>query len=126
VIVVGGLLLLLFCATFMVPRMVATAATTAASASLGIYLTHFGVLPLSTFGFPPEVVVAIALAVGIGSSWILEMLLRQVARWRRDRGTPVVASAGVTSSGECVCEGHGVVLVGPGFSNSTDDHPRAA
>jgi acyl-CoA synthetase (AMP-forming)/AMP-acid ligase II len=126
VIVVGGLLLLLFRPTFTVPRIVATVATTVASASLGIYLTHFGVLPLSKFGFPPEVVVAIAIAVGIGSSWILETLLRQVARWRRDRGTPAVASASATSSGESVREGQGVVLVAPGFPNSANDHPLAA
>ncbi|HEY0816814.1 MAG TPA: AMP-dependent synthetase, partial [Pseudonocardia sp.] len=86
VVVVGGLLLLLFRPTFTVPRVVATTATTVASASLGIYLTHFGVLPLSTFGLPPEVVVAVAIAVGIGSSWMLETLLRQVARWRRYAG----------------------------------------
>lgn len=51
VIVVGGLLLL-FRPTLSVPRVVATAATTMASASLAIYLTHFGALPLSTLGFP--------------------------------------------------------------------------
>ena len=35
----------------------AAAATTVASASLGIYLTHFGMLPLSWLGVPPDRVV---------------------------------------------------------------------
>lgn len=34
------------------PRPVASAATTVAAASLGIYLTHFGVLPLLSIGAP--------------------------------------------------------------------------
>src|SRR5690349_8409827 len=83
VIVVGGLLLLLFRLTLTVPRLVASAATTVASASLGIYLTHFGVLPLSALGLPPAVVVTVAIAVGIGATWALESLWWTVARWRR-------------------------------------------
>jgi hypothetical protein len=85
IIVVGGLLLLLFRPTLTVPRVVATTATTVASASLAIYLTHFGVLPLGSLGFPPEIVVAVALAVGIGVTWILDALLQQKPRARRDR-----------------------------------------
>ena len=94
VIVVGGLLLLLFRPTLTVPRVIASAATTVAAASLGIYLTHFGVLPLSALGFPPVAVVAMTIAVGIGTTWVIESLWRTAARWRRRRtvdaraGTP--------------------------------------
>jgi AMP-binding enzyme/Phosphopantetheine attachment site len=82
VIVVGGLLLLLFRPTLTVPPVVVTAATTVASASLAIYLTHFGVLPLCSFGVGPEVVVAAALVVGIGVTWMINALARQVVRLR--------------------------------------------
>jgi acyl-CoA synthetase (AMP-forming)/AMP-acid ligase II len=85
VIVVGGLLLLLFCPTLSVPRVVASTATTVASASLTIYLTHFGVLPLSALGIPPAVVVAVAIAVGISTTWVVESLWRTATRWRRQR-----------------------------------------
>ena len=93
-IVVGGLLLLLFRPTLTVPRVIASAATTVASASLGIYLTHFGVLPLSALGFPPAVVVTVAIAMGIGTTWALESLLRTLARWRRQRTLDARAEAG--------------------------------
>jgi acyl-CoA synthetase (AMP-forming)/AMP-acid ligase II len=97
VIVVGGLLLLLFRPTLSVPRVVASTSTTVASASLGIYLTHFGVLPLSTLGFPPAVVVAVAIAVGIATTWALESLWRAVARWRRERAAYARAEVGVAA-----------------------------
>lgn len=100
-IVVGGLLLLLFRPTLTVPRVVASAATTVASASLGIYLTHFGVLPLAALGYPPAVVVAVAIAVGISTTWVVEWLWRRVALWRR--GTQVqlgtAAEKGVVPGG---------------------------
>jgi hypothetical protein len=102
-IVVGGLLLLLFRPTLTVPRVVVTTATTVASASLGIYLTHFGVLPLGTFGFPPEVVVAVAIAVGIGATTIFDALFRQVARHGRPRGAAVPASATAKRLAQGLC-----------------------
>ena len=83
VIVVGGLLLLMFRPTLTVPRVIVTASTTVASASLAIYLTHFGVLPLGSYGLPSAAVVAVALAVGIGASLIIEAALRQIAQRRR-------------------------------------------
>ena len=88
VIVVGGLLLVQFLPTITVPRAVAGAATTVASASMGIYLTHFGVLPLATLGAPPVLVVAVSIAVGVGSWWVLTAALRQVAV-RRTARAPV-------------------------------------
>jgi hypothetical protein len=97
VIVVGGLLLLLFRPTLTVPRVAASAATTVASASLGIYLTHFGVLPLATLGFPAPVVVAVAIAVGIGTTWVVEWLWRRVALWRRQRATNARVEVGVAA-----------------------------
>ncbi len=103
VIVVGGLLLLLFRPTLTVPRVVVTAATTLASASLGIYLTHFGVLRLGSFGFPPEAVVAVI--VGIGATWILDALLRHVARRRRTRGAAAAVQSGAVAAGERVRQG---------------------
>jgi hypothetical protein len=96
VIVVGGMLLLLFRPTLSVPRVVASAATTVASASLGIYLTHFGVLPLSELGLPPAAVLAVALAVGIAATWALETSLRHVTRWRRQRARRLDAAGEVT------------------------------
>jgi len=99
VIVVGGLLLLLFRPTLTVPRVVVSASTTVASASLAIYLTHFGVLPLGSLGVPSELVVAIALAVGIGATWVLDALFQQVAQWRRARGA---APSNVGAAGERV------------------------
>jgi hypothetical protein len=102
VIVVGGLLLLLFRPTLTVPRVVVTAATTVASASLAIYLTHFGVLPLGSLGFPPAVVVAVALAIGIGAGWIVDAALRQVARRRRTRRAVAATRSTVTAAGEPV------------------------
>lgn len=102
VIDVGGLLLLLFRPTLSVPRVVATAASTAASASLAIYLTHFGVLPLSRFGFPSGVVVAVAIAVGIATSWAVESLLRSVAQKRQVGSAvagPTVAAPTVAGNG---------------------------
>jgi hypothetical protein len=102
VIVVGGLLLLLFRPTLTVPRVVVTAATTVASASLAIYLTHFGVLPLGSLGFPPAVVVAVALAIGIGAGWIVDAALRRVARRRRTRRAVAATRSTVTAAGEPV------------------------
>jgi len=99
VIVVGGLLLMLFRPTLMVPRVVVNLATTLASASLGIYLTHFGVLPLGAFGFPPEAVVAVALVVGIGATWILDALLRHVARRRQTRGAAAAVQSRAAAGG---------------------------
>jgi hypothetical protein len=67
-----------------------------ASASLAIYLTHFGVLPLGALGFPPGIVVAVALVVGIGVNWAFGALARRFGRRRRDRGT---AAALLSSAG---------------------------
>ena len=80
VIVGGGLLLLQLVPTLMMPRAVATAATTVASASLGIYLTHFAVLPLAGLGAPPAVVAAVGVGIGIAASWAFGTARRHLAR----------------------------------------------
>ena len=54
IIVVGGLLLVQFVPTLSVPRALAGPATAVASASLAIYLTHFGILPLAALGASPR------------------------------------------------------------------------
>jgi hypothetical protein len=95
-IVVGGLLLLLFRPTITAPRAVVTAATTLASASLGIYLTHFGVLPLGAI-VPPEVVVAVAIAVGMGATTIFDAIARTVPRRCRPRGSADQLACRVTA-----------------------------
>jgi hypothetical protein len=87
IIVVAGLLVLQFVPAVRVPRPVATAATTIASASLAIYLTHFGVLPMSWWGAPPAVVVATGIAAGVGSWWALTALQRHVIARRAARRT---------------------------------------
>ena len=79
VIVAGGLLLLQFLPTVTVPRAVAGVATTVASASLGIYLTHFGVLPLATLGVPPIAVVAVSIATGLAAVRVLGGAFRSLA-----------------------------------------------
>ncbi|MBV9922287.1 MAG: hypothetical protein JOY78_15750, partial [Pseudonocardia sp.] len=122
VIVVGGLLLLLFRPTLTVPRVVASAVTTVAAASLGIYLTHFGVLPLSASGFPPVVVVVVAITVGIAATWALESLLRCITRRWRAHG-PAPALLAVVDSAETDC---GVVVAGPAGPRHGHDHRLAA
>jgi acyl-coenzyme A synthetase/AMP-(fatty) acid ligase/peptidoglycan/LPS O-acetylase OafA/YrhL len=91
VIVVGGLLLLQLLPTIRVPRAVATAATTLATASLGIYLTHFGILPLATAGVPRLLVVGLSIAVGVAATWVVTAALRSLKQ-RRAAG-PTAANA---------------------------------
>jgi hypothetical protein len=64
-IVLGGLLVLLFVDRIPVPRALAAPVTAVAGASLGIYLTHFALLPLQSVGVPAAVLVVIDLVVGI-------------------------------------------------------------
>jgi hypothetical protein len=71
VIVVGGLLLLRVRPTLTVPRTVATVASAVASASLAIYLTHSGMLPLAGMGVPSVLVVAASVGVGVASSQVI-------------------------------------------------------
>ena len=84
-IVVAGLLLMLFVPTVRVPRAVARVATVVASASLFIYLTHFGVLPLTTLGVPPLIVATVGIVAGIASWWTVTTGLRL---WAHRRNTP--------------------------------------
>jgi len=124
VIVLGGLLLLLFRPTLSVPRIVASASTAVASASLGIYLTHFGVLPLSRLGFPPAAVVAAAVAVGIGTTLVFEALVRRIAALRRERAAALSPKAVLTAVDGA--EAGGVVLAARGRPRHGDDHQLAA
>ena len=80
IIVAGGLLLLQLKPTLTVPRPVATVAAVVASASLGIYLAHFGVLPLATLGVPPVIVVAIGIGIGIAATSALGHALLRLDR----------------------------------------------
>jgi acyltransferase-like protein len=64
-IVLVGLLVLLFVERIPVPRALVVPVTAVAGASLGIYLTHFALLPLLGVGVPPAVLVVLGLAVGI-------------------------------------------------------------
>lgn len=89
VIVVAGLLLLHFVPTVRVPRPVATAATTLAAASLAIYLTHFGVLPLSNLGVPPEIVAPLGIVTGIATWWVVTAAVTHLAGRRAVRRRPV-------------------------------------
>jgi acyl-coenzyme A synthetase/AMP-(fatty) acid ligase/peptidoglycan/LPS O-acetylase OafA/YrhL len=89
VIVVGGLLLLQFLPTIRVPRALATVATTLATASLGIYLTHFGILPLANAGVPRLIVVGLCIAVGIAATWVVTAALRSLKQWRAAGPTAV-------------------------------------
>jgi hypothetical protein len=106
IVVVAGLLLVQFVPTVVVPRALGSAATSVAAASLGIYLTHFGVLPLAALGVAPAVVVAVSVVVGVGASSALTFALRRLARHRSVRarrsepsaaadlrGAPVAAAA---------------------------------
>ena len=79
-IVVAGLLFLLFVPTLVLPRMVATIATSVASASFGIYLTHFGVLPLHSLGAPPAMVVLASILTGLATTHVLGAAMRLLAR----------------------------------------------
>ena len=64
-IVAGGLLVLMFIARVGVPRRLVAPVTAIAGASLGIYLTHFALLPLADLGVPPAVLVLLGLALGV-------------------------------------------------------------
>jgi acyl-CoA synthetase (AMP-forming)/AMP-acid ligase II len=79
IIVVAGLLMIQYVPTLTVPRWLATTSTTIAAASLGIFLTHFGVLPLTSLGFPPIVVTAAGIVTGIVSWWLLSTVVRAVS-----------------------------------------------
>jgi hypothetical protein len=64
-IVLVGLLVLLFVDRITVPRVLVGPVTAVAGASLGIYLTHFALLPLLSHGVPPVVLVVVGLVLGI-------------------------------------------------------------
>jgi acyl-CoA synthetase (AMP-forming)/AMP-acid ligase II len=64
-IVLVGLLVLLLVDRIPVPRMLVAPVTAVAGASLGIYLTHFALLPLLSLGVPPAVLVVLGLVLGI-------------------------------------------------------------
>ena len=85
-IVLVGLLVLLFVDRVRVPRALVTPITSIAGASLGIYLTHFALLPLLGVGLPPAVLVALGLGVGIVAWRLGHAAIRQVVRaaTRRD------------------------------------------
>jgi peptidoglycan/LPS O-acetylase OafA/YrhL len=82
-IVIAGLLALVLLPRVRLPRSLAGPIATIAAASLGIYLTHFALLPLLTVGVPPAVLVPIDLLVGVAAWCVATAGVRRVAdRWR--------------------------------------------
>jgi hypothetical protein len=98
-IVLVGLLVLLFVDRIRVPRALAAPITAIAGASLGIYLTHFALLPLLGVGVPPAVLVALGLAVGILAWRLGHAAAQQAVRWARRRDlfrAPTAAASSAT------------------------------
>ncbi len=85
-IVLVGLLVLLFVDRIRVPRALVTPITAIAGASLGIYLTHFALLPLLGVGVPSAVLVGLGLVVGVLAWRLGHAATQQVVRCvtRRD------------------------------------------
>lgn len=81
-LVAGGLLVLLLVPHLHLPRGLATPLTTVASASLGIYLTHFALLPLLVHGVPSMVEVPLDLLVGVAAWWTVGAAVRRVVGMR--------------------------------------------
>ncbi|NMO92747.1 AMP-binding protein [Actinomycetospora sp. TBRC 11914] len=90
-IVAGGLLVLLCVARIAVPRPLVAPITAIAGASLGIYLTHFALLPLADVGVPPAVLVLLGLALGIVVWRLGTAAVRQVVRALARRGLVTAA-----------------------------------
>lgn len=87
-IVAGGLLVLLFVARVGVPRGLVAPITAIAGASLGIYLTHFALLPLLSVGVPPAALVVLGLALGIVVWTLGNAVIRQAVRHLSRPGLP--------------------------------------
>ncbi|HEY2191801.1 MAG TPA: AMP-binding protein [Actinomycetospora sp.] len=85
-IVLVGLLVLLFVDRIRVPRALVAPITAIAGASLGIYLTHFALLPLLSVGVPPAVLVVLGLALGIVVWKLGNAAVRQAVRHLSRRG----------------------------------------
>jgi acyl-coenzyme A synthetase/AMP-(fatty) acid ligase/peptidoglycan/LPS O-acetylase OafA/YrhL len=81
-VVVGGLLLALFCPRVPVPRAAAGPVALVASASLYIYLTHYAVQPALEGSLPDAAVVAACVAAGVAGWLGVEGIRRRVAAWR--------------------------------------------
>jgi acyl-CoA synthetase (AMP-forming)/AMP-acid ligase II len=95
-IVLVGLVVLLFVDRIRVPRALVGPITAIAGASLGIYLTHFALLPLLGVGVPPAALVALGLVVGIAAWRLGRAATQRAVRYatRRDLlRTPTRASA---------------------------------
>jgi acyl-coenzyme A synthetase/AMP-(fatty) acid ligase len=84
-IVLVGLLVLLFVDRIPVPRVLVAPVTALAGASLGIYLTHFALLPLLGVGVPPAVLVVLGLALGIVAWRTGNAVVRRAVRLRPRR-----------------------------------------
>jgi hypothetical protein len=91
-IVAGGLLVLLLATRVPVPRWLVTPITAIAAASLGIYLTHFALLPLADVGVPPAVLVLLGLALGVVVWTLGTAAARQAVRHLPRRGLPAAPS----------------------------------
>ncbi|MCD2195781.1 AMP-binding protein [Actinomycetospora endophytica] len=95
-IVLVGLGVLLFAARIRVPRVLAAPLTAIASASLGIYLTHFALLPLADVGVPPVALVALGLVVGIAAWRLGNAAVHRAVLLRAPRRPRVPAAAPAT------------------------------
>ena len=84
-IVLGGLLVLLLVDRVRVPRLLVAPITAIAGASLGIYLTHFALLPLFDAGVPAVVLVGLGLVVGIAAWRLGSAVAQRAVRHVRDR-----------------------------------------
>ena len=60
------------------PRRLAAAVSATAAASLGIYLTHFALLPLQFHGVRPALLLPMGIVLGIVSWWLVTTVLRRV------------------------------------------------
>jgi acyl-CoA synthetase (AMP-forming)/AMP-acid ligase II len=80
IIVTAGLVLLLTVPRLPVPRPAVPVVSAVASASLGIYLTHYAVFPALQPHLPPVLVVVLSIAAGVVAWQGAGLVLRQVRR----------------------------------------------
>ena len=78
-------LVLLLVPRVVLPRRLAAVLSTIASASLGIYLTHFALLPLQFHGVRPALLLPAGIALGVASWSVVTTALRWIVTELRAR-----------------------------------------